>query len=89
MSEVIMVIATAVMAIFSALSWYVSWQLKRDGAARNAEVRDLFMKLAAGFMASVKTAGDPPIAARLFVEQEAALREAIENAKKPLPLHGG
>ena len=89
MSNVIMVIATAVMAIFSALSWYVSWQLKRDGAARDAEVRDLFMKLAAGVMASGKTAGEPPLAARLFVEHEAALREAIEKAKKPLPSHRG
>jgi hypothetical protein len=80
MAEVIMVIATAVMAIFSALTWYVSWQLKKDGVKRDAEVHNLFMKLTAGVMASGQTAGNPPIAARLFVDQEAALREAIEKA---------
>lgn len=84
MAESIMVIATVFMAIFSGLTWKVSRQIKKDGMSRDAEVRDLFIKLTAGVMAAGRAAADPPIAARLFVEHEAALREAIEKAKKPL-----
>ena len=85
MSEVLMVIATLIMAIFSGLSWYVSVQIKKDGIARDAEVRELIIKLAAGVMASGAAAGDGRNAASLFVEHEATLREAIEKSRYPLP----
>jgi len=84
MAEAIMVIATVFMALFSGLTWNVSRQIKKDGMSRDAEVHDLYIKLTAGIMASGRAAGDPPIAARLFVEHETALREAIEKAKRPL-----
>jgi hypothetical protein len=66
MSEVLIVVATVVMAIFSGLSWYVSAQIKKDGAARDAEVRELIIKLTAGIMASGAAAGEGKIAAGLF-----------------------
>lgn len=86
MSEVLMVIATVVMAIFSGLSWRVSAQIKKDAVARDAEVRELIVKLTAGIMASGAAAGEGNIAAKLFIEHETALREAIEKSKHPLPL---
>jgi len=88
MSEILMVIATVVIAIFAGFSWYTSIQIKKDRATRNAEVHNLFFNLTAAIMASGKTAGDPPTATRLFVEQEASLREAIEKTKKPFPSQG-
>lgn len=89
MTDVIMVTATVVMAIFSGLSWDVSRQIKRDGAARDSEVNNLLVKLTASILTAGKTAGDPPRATKLFIEQEKSLRESIEEAKKPLPPQGG
>uniref|UniRef100_A0A6M3XWN8 Holin n=1 Tax=viral metagenome TaxID=1070528 RepID=A0A6M3XWN8_9ZZZZ len=85
MGNVIMVIATAVMAIFSSLSWYLAWQLKKEGVARDIEIRELIIKLSASVVASGKAATDPKMASRLFLEHETTLRAAIAESKYPLP----
>ena len=88
MSEIIMIAATVVMAIFAGLSYCLSRQIKKDGSIRDAEVRELFIKLTTGIMASGKTAGYPEPAARLFEQHEAALRKSFDKPKELLPPQG-
>jgi len=84
MSETLMVIATAVIAVFAGLSWYNSVQIKKDAIKKATETRELIIKLTAGIMASGKTVGEPKLAADLLVQHEDKLRDAIAKSKYPL-----
>lgn len=79
MSNILMVIATIVIAIFAGLSWYTTFQIKKDAEKRDNNINELFIKLTAGIMASGKTTGEPKMGARLFLQHEEAIRDAINK----------
>ena len=75
MSNIIMVIATVVIAIFTGLSSFVAYRLHQSTQKRDEEIQDMVEKLIAATLASGPGVGEEKTMARCFKAQLKELRE--------------
>lgn len=81
MSNVIMVIATAVIAIFSGLSYFVAHRIHQSTLKRDNEIKEVLQQLISATLVSGPGIGEAKTMARLFKEQLKEIKE--RNAGHP------
>jgi nitrate reductase gamma subunit len=75
MNDIIMVIATVAIAIFSGISCLVAHRIHQSTQKRDKEINDILEKLIAATLASGQGAGYEKTMAGFFKDQLKALRE--------------
>lgn len=78
-ANLIMVIATVVIAIFSGLSWFVAYRIHQSTQKRDEELQDILEKLIAATLASGPGLGEEKTMARGFKSQLKELREELKK----------
>ena len=73
-TNIIMAIATIVIAIFSGLSFFVAYRIHQSTQKRDEELQDILEKLIAATLASGPGIGEEKTMARCFKEQLKELR---------------
>ena len=81
MSNVIMVIATVVIAIFSGVSCLVAYRIHQASIQRHKETDQMYHNLVSAIMASGKSFGEPKLAADLFGQQREELSQLFHKNK--------
>jgi hypothetical protein len=75
MSNIIMVVATVAIAIFSGLSCLVAYRIHQSTQKRDGEIQEILDQLVAATLASGPGIGEEKTMARCFKEQLKELRE--------------
>jgi hypothetical protein len=77
MSEIIIVIATVVMAISSSISCFVAYRIHQASLRRDREMTDLYVNIMASIIISGKFAGESQLSIRLLEDQKKELSKKL------------